>query len=360
MLPIIVAGAILAGGIGAAKSCKAMSNNSKAKELIEEAEEKYERAKTDLEEQREATTSDLEILGETKINSWSNDIGLFVEYFNKFKNVDLRGNPNINEKLKMQIDRTGNFKKMEIASMNATEVVKAGISSLGAGALAGIASYGGATLFASASTGTAISALSGAAAKSATLAWFGGGSLAAGGLGIAGGTAVLGGIVAGPVLAVAGCIAAAKSEENLAKAKKAYSEANLAVEKLNTMTDFMSKVSDISNNYNTFINEFSLRFNTVLSELQDTYRVSLSEQEKFFGNKLRKLFGREIKIDYRKLNISQQKNLQLSWLMAQILHAVLSAPIMTQDGNLEPNVYETLNEAKESSQKLLEIGANNG
>ena len=42
-----------------------------------------------------------------------------------------------------------------------------------------------------ASTGTAISTLSGAAATKATLAWLGGGALAAGGFGVAGGVVVL-------------------------------------------------------------------------------------------------------------------------------------------------------------------------
>ena len=262
----------------------------------------------------------------------------------------------MNEKLRVQVDGIGNFKNMEVASLKATEVVKAGVSSLGAGALAGIASYGGAMMFATASTGTAIATLSGAAATNATLAWFGGGSLAVGGLGMAGGTVVLGGIVAGPVLAVAGFIMAAKSEENLANAKKTYSEASLAVEKMNTMTDFLKKVSDISQNYNSFINEFSERFNIVLCELQNIYASAKNEQEHDFFNRLRKLFGLETKIDYRKLTIEQQKELQLSWLMAQILYAVLSAPIMTQEGNLDNNVYETLDAAKDSSQKLLGTG----
>ena len=108
-------------------------------------------AKDTLDEQRSITSRDLEALGATKIQSWSDDIGGFVEYFKKFKNVDLQGNVNLNEKLKMQIDNTSNFKKMEVASLKATEVVKAGVSTLGAGALAGIASYGGAMMFASAS-----------------------------------------------------------------------------------------------------------------------------------------------------------------------------------------------------------------
>ena len=48
-----------------------------------------------------------------------------------------------------------------------------------------------------ASTGTAISTLSGAALTKATLAWLGGGALAAGGLGVAGGVVVLGAIGVG-------------------------------------------------------------------------------------------------------------------------------------------------------------------
>lgn len=71
---------------------------------------------------------------------------------------------------------------------------------VGAGALTALGAYGAVAAFGTASTGAAIGGLSGAAASSATLAWFGGGALAAGGLGIAGGTAVLGGIVAAPAI----------------------------------------------------------------------------------------------------------------------------------------------------------------
>ena len=69
----------------------------------------------------------------------------------------------------------------------------------GAGALTALGAYGLVGALGTASTGAAIGGLSGAAASSATLAWFGGGAIAAGGLGIAGGTAVLGGIVAAPI-----------------------------------------------------------------------------------------------------------------------------------------------------------------
>jgi hypothetical protein len=78
---------------------------------------------------------------------------------------------------------------------------------IGAGTIAGgslaVGSWAVVGAIGSASTGAAISGLSGAAATNATLAWFGGGTLAAGGAGISGGMAVLGGIVAVPLVAIA-------------------------------------------------------------------------------------------------------------------------------------------------------------
>ena len=62
-----------------------------------------------------------------------------------------------------------------------------------------------ATTFGTASTGTAISALSGAAATNAALAWLGGGAIAAGGGGMAAGSTLL--ALAGPVgWGVSGCV----------------------------------------------------------------------------------------------------------------------------------------------------------
>lgn len=77
----------------------------------------------------------------------------------------------------------------------------AGAAGVGAGvavvALGPTAAMGIATTFGVASTGTAISALSGAAATNAALAWLGGGALAAGGGGMAAGNVFL--ALAGPV-----------------------------------------------------------------------------------------------------------------------------------------------------------------
>ena len=87
-------------------------------------------------------------------------------------------------------------------------VAGGGAAGAAAGGAAAYATFVGAATFGTASTGAAISTLSGVAATNAALAALGGGSLAAGGAGIAGGTALLAGIAAAPIaiLGVGGLI----------------------------------------------------------------------------------------------------------------------------------------------------------
>lgn len=109
-----------------------------------------------------------------------------------------------------------------IAQAAAKGVVAGTSTALGAWALVG--SYG------AASTGTALASLSGAAAQSATLAWFGGGSLAAGGAGAAGGAVVIGGVVAIPALAVMAVLAHSRANKQIAKIEIEASKVEKAID----------------------------------------------------------------------------------------------------------------------------------
>lgn len=91
------------------------------------------------------------------------------------------------------LDKVGRF------NSGFNSAINVGAGSIAGGSLA-IGSWALVTALGSASTGAAISGLSGVAATNATLAWFGGGALAAGGAGMAGGTAVLGGLFAIPLV----------------------------------------------------------------------------------------------------------------------------------------------------------------
>jgi transcriptional regulator with XRE-family HTH domain len=110
---------------------------------------------------------------------------------------------------------------------------------LGAGTAAGI--FAAVSAAATASTGTAIASLSGAAASSATLAWLGGGTLAAGGMGVAGGTAVLTGIVALPALLAIGGVLVWKGHRLRKEADAESAKLDVAEQALFEMQDALPR-----------------------------------------------------------------------------------------------------------------------
>jgi len=207
-------------------------------------------------------------------------------------------------------------------------------------------------LLAKASTGTAIASLTGIAAKNATLAWFGAGALATKGFGVAGGVLVLKGIVLGPVLAVAGALLAAKSEENLAKAKLHYQEANNAAEKMATIVSFLSTVEKLSAAYNDFLVQFSAKVDR-LADIVDEMHLRAADQNRGIAKLIRRLFGTQFKVDYSRLAMADRRLLHAYCLSAQVLHGVLAAPMLDREGNLEQNAESILRLAQEKSQSLL-------
>lgn len=350
-LPFILAGAAAIAGItGIAKGAEAMSKNSEAKELLEEAQDIFESAKYEMEQCKEEAADSLADLGKLKLEIWDRQFNRFINLVERVKNVDFEGQAAIDNKLYSRITKEDLMEMKEI-SLKAGEVVAGGFTSLGAGALAGIASYGGAMMFASASTGTAISALSGVAATNATLAWFGGGSLAAGGLGMAGGTAVLGGIVAGPIIAVGGMLMAAKAKANLADAKKKYAEAEKASEEMKTAASILIAITKLSIQFNDVISAMDCRMTIVLNKLESVlidFENSKQRTFKFKVSKaIRKLFGKKTIIEYTELALDEKKAVQLAYQFAQTMKILLEKPLLTEDGTIDPKAEQVLPAAKE-------------
>ena len=134
--------------------------------------------------------------------------------------------------------------KYKTAAIHAEQYFKGGVSAVAASA----AGYGGAMTLATtvgvASTGTAISTLSGAAATNAMLAWFGGGSLAAGGGGMALGSMVLGGITLGPAIAIGGFVLGAEGEKALTRAREYKAKVKKAIAKMEAAQAFAGQVEN--------------------------------------------------------------------------------------------------------------------
>lgn len=116
------------------------------------------------------------------------------------------------------------------------------LQGVGVGGLAAVGSWVFVSLVGTASTGTAIATLSGAAAYNATLAWFGGGAIAAGGGGMAAGATTLGLIFAVPVIA----IATYKTHSKIPEVERKRKEVERATQKIfKTQQDIKKGLSEI-------------------------------------------------------------------------------------------------------------------
>lgn len=339
-LPWLIAGvAALTGLYGAKKHIDASDNNDAAKWLINDSREKYEETHSVLEERHNKLQKSLKKLGNTKIDIQLKQIRKFTSLYSRFKHVAFAGDVHLDSFGKTK-DFNERVKEMEVSSMNLQEVMLNTGGSLAAGAVAGIAAYGGVGLFGAASTGTAIAGLSGAAATNATLAWLGGGSLAAGGLGIAGGTAVLGGIVLAPVLAVSGLLSAAKSEENLAKARAQAAKVKKTIEQMKTIIVFCEALISLSEDYNKFLIWFQCIFDRYLDDF--AYLANNAEVDD------------DGHIDFRKLTIEQQQIIQLNRLIVQIMWKTLKTPLLEGENHINEQAEILLEEGYSKAREIVE------
>ena len=227
-LPLLFIGVAAASGMfGIGSTVKAGVDAKNAKQINKSANELVQEATEYLNAQRLACGNALTHLGAEKVSVLNGTISDFLNVFTQIKNVDFKETEGLNELNRLHIDEHEFVELRAMANF---------AGSVAGGAIAGTAfgAYGAAQALAFASTGTAISALSGAAATNATLAFFGGGSLAAGGLGMAGGTVVLGSLVAGPALLVMGLVAGKAAKKELEKACTNRAEAVQIATQLDT------------------------------------------------------------------------------------------------------------------------------
>ena len=313
-LPLLFITAAAASGLlGAGKTAKAISNNNKANQINTMANDKVNRAQEKLEAQRAAVSEALSELGEMKLNILNGHINDFIKTFEKIKNIDFESSLGLEELKNLHIEQK-DFEELKQLGNFAAEVAGGATAGVAGGALTALGAYGAAMTFASASTGTAIATLSGAAATNATLAFFGGGSLAAGGLGMAGGAVVLGGLVAGPALMVMGLVTGAKAQEkvNVALANKA--EADEIAESLNAASYQCSA-----------IRRRTYMFYNVLAHLDSYFLQQIWAMEDIVANE-----GE----DYRQYKLDSKKAIATVVSTACSIKAVLDTPILTVEGEL--------------------------
>ena len=272
-LPLIIGiGAAVASAIGGGAMILSASDRIRnVKKHYNRRREDYEGAEQRYENGRKKADAKFNALGKRRLEALTT-LGRAVDFLKKAKIRDR----DLEQKLNISPQQLARW---EDASVQAAEVLGGLTSSGAAGVSTAAGVYGLVSTLGTASTGTAIGTLSGAAAKSATLAWLGGGSLSIGGGGVAAGTMVLGGLVVGPALLVAGFFANSKAEkvetevaENIAEMDiaEAQMEQQLAVVKI--VLRRVDEVHEATDETDQALQ--SLLYRSSSASLEDAYKVA--------------------------------------------------------------------------------------
>ncbi|MGO5444405.1 hypothetical protein ACTQXY_12965 [Faecalimonas sp. LCP19S3_D12] len=285
-IPFIIGGIAAIAGVagvgsgihGGVKMKEANDTMKSAQRIQENAIEKFEKRNTETTELMDALgKQELEILNSFEQFS---DLIEKIQGRPKFKAYDKEG-INLLE-----------YEAEELKKVSAgAGVLLGGIGGAAAGTAGGFAAAGVTTsavmALGTASTGTAISTLSGVAATNATLAALGGGSLAAGGGGMALGSMVLGGATLGIGLLVGGVIFNATGSKLSDKADEAYSQARRTEKEVKKIVEYFDELSTVAEGFRTSLTNVEEQYMKRLSILdhiinfeEKTEWLEFSDKEK--------------------------------------------------------------------------------
>jgi hypothetical protein len=267
IIPIILgAAALVTAGLGVSAGADGISKMQKAEAIGKKAQKRHKKACKSIENTFKLVQNSAEEYGQLQIEVKKETVGRFIAFIERLGQT-------VSQKERVFLKSLEGLSPEQIREyktevLEAERFAKGGIAAVGAASAASQGTLGLIGLFGTASTGTAISGLSGAAAWNATLAWLGGGSLAAGGGGMALGAAVLTGIAVGPALMIGGFVLGGKGEEALTKALKYKAEANVKIARLKADEEYLMRVQRRVIELKELVSHLSYQANILLTELE--------------------------------------------------------------------------------------------
>ena len=315
-IPFIITTIFLGTGItGAVKAIEGLDDISTAKSIGRNAESRYDSHKNAYEKSERKTTKRIEKLGRARIKASANELNDFIHQFRRLSGANQSA---LKELTRAGFD-IGTLQKMENISVGASKVVGTGVKAISSSVATYYGALGLTTTLATASTGTAIANLSGAAASRAALAWWGGGSIATGGGGMALGGLTLGVVTIGPALAIGGFMLASEGKKALKKAKKYRAKVDEACETFGLAIQALDG-----------INHRCGEIKNVIEQLASRLRIETQ--------KLKSI--KNLKKD------SAKKSFHQAALIAKALADVLTVQVIDENGGLTASSKTALNNAK--------------
>lgn len=337
-LPLIIGiAAAVAGGTGVGLGIHGGVKMKQANDKLKEAQKRNDSNNNRLERMNKNACKVMDVLGKNEMKVLS-DFQLFSDLFERIKNrpefADIKiGNVSIPK-----------FEGEEIkqASVGAS-VLLGGLGGAALGTAGGFAASGATTAavmaLGTASTGTAISALSGAAATNATLAALGGGSLAAGGGGIALGTTILGAATLGVGLLVGGVIFSCTGSNLSNKADKAWEQMITNEQKINKICNYLFDLQRVAE-----------RYNGTLLRMRSLYMIQLDKMRKIIES------YKERKVNWHNLSLDEQLVIENMVLIVGVLYNMCKVQLVRKSNNSDQNIINKaeINKAEKDANDVIE------
>lgn len=321
------------GGIAAATAVVGVKKGLDAKHDMNEADAINEAANAIADESekfiimaKDKTKEAIEALGHEKIRILSTSINDFIKNYEKIMNMNLKNSEGLDE-LRIFDPSSEEFIQLKEAAFEAKQIAVNGLAAISSGALLAYGTYsavmsGLGGLIVTATTGTALGSLSGAAAVNATLAWLGGGALTAGGYGMMGGMVVLGGIVVGPALAIGGAIFASQARKALNDAYSNYDEAKVFKAQAKNIGVALKAIFIRAGQLTELLQKLDSYLVIYVSKMVDTINAKGT--------------------DWQNFGLSEQQDIFRCIKIAQTIKVVLDTSLLTLDGELEENTADVL------------------
>lgn len=289
--------------------------NIEIEKLIKETNEQ-------IEPMREQANLKLEELGKVKVEIISTILDEFSTSMHKINNLPFESDVNTSA-----TQNDFNLSKQELDDMKVSIISVKDIlkNTTGAGVIGAVGAgtaYSAVAALGAASTGTLISSISGAAATNATLAWLGGGALAAGGGGIALGTIVLGGIGVIPAvsyLAWKGNLDYTKKKEIV---DQNYREAFAYSQTKDSVIKNLTELIRLINNTIILVNKYSIECNKL--------------------NKQTDHIIQQLGTDYSRYDDKAKALIQKHVTYTKGLSELFNASVIHEDGSVNSKMAETL------------------
>ena len=247
-LPFILgAGAVIAGAVGVGSGTYGAIRMKEASDTLKKAEQQHKNNTNRFETISEQASGRMDELGNLELKILKN-FDSFSETVEKVQN-----RPEFKKIGKNDVRLPEyNPEELKKASTGASVLLSA-LSGAALGTAGGYAASGAVAsavmTFGTASTGTAISSLSGAAAINATMSALGGGAISAGGGGSLLGGTMLGATAAGAALLVGGIVFGVAGDKMADKADTAYAEMKHAEKTIDEICAYLEKLRDDAEEY---------------------------------------------------------------------------------------------------------------